>query len=315
MMCTFFVFSIMEKAKKIAPLILQILLGLMFCVSAVLKIFDMDAFEVYIFSYRFFSLNISFLVARAAIIAEFVLGIGLISNCLHKLMWWGSVLMLLGYTLLLGYALYLGRTDNCHCFGDFMQLDPQNSIIKNIVLIVLFLLIYKIPSSHLRYEWLYLIGLVVVSSVALFIVSPPDSLLPNSEDKNIQKEYFDQALHEAPLDSLQLYEGKKVICFFSSGCDYCRLSAQKLSVMQKETGFESGDICFVFMGTTDGVKSFFAETGLEAYPFVIFQNVIQLLKITNGAFPVLVFCNDGEILYEYGFRDMNERKILDYFKE
>ena len=63
--------------------------------SAVLKLFDMDQFEIYIYSYHFFSINASFMVARLAIILELVLGIGLISNCLHKLMWWGSVAMLL----------------------------------------------------------------------------------------------------------------------------------------------------------------------------------------------------------------------------
>ena len=48
--------------------------------------------------------------------------------------------MLLGYTLLLIYALTLGRTDSCHCFGDFLQLDPKQSLIKNGVLMLLFLL-------------------------------------------------------------------------------------------------------------------------------------------------------------------------------
>ena len=107
---------------------LKVFLGLLFIVSAVLKIADMDRFEIYVYSYHFFSLNFSFLVARAAIIVELALGIGLISNCFHKLMWWGSVLMLVGYTGLLVYALVLGRTDNCHCFGDYLQFNPWQSI-------------------------------------------------------------------------------------------------------------------------------------------------------------------------------------------
>ena len=103
----------------------------------------MDKFEIYIYSYHFFSLNVSFMVARLAIILEMVLGIGLISHCLHKLMWWGSIAMLAGYSLLLIYAMYLGRTDSCHCFGDFLQLDPKQSLVKNGVLMLLFLPIYR----------------------------------------------------------------------------------------------------------------------------------------------------------------------------
>ena len=65
----------MNKLKEIAPIALKVLLGLVFIVSAVLKVIDMDQFEIYIYSYHFFSLNFSFLVARAAIIVELVLGI------------------------------------------------------------------------------------------------------------------------------------------------------------------------------------------------------------------------------------------------
>ena len=120
--------------------VLKVLLGLVFIVSAVLKLIGMDSFEIYIYSYHFFSLNASFIVARLAIILELVLGIGLVSHALHKLYWWGSMAMLGGYTLLLIYALTLGRSDSCHCFGDFLQLDPKQSLIKNGILMLLSIL-------------------------------------------------------------------------------------------------------------------------------------------------------------------------------
>ena len=75
----------MNRVKTIAPILLKVLLGLVFIASAILKIVDMDRFEIYIYSYHFFSLNFSFLVARAAIILELVLGIGLVSNTLQSL--------------------------------------------------------------------------------------------------------------------------------------------------------------------------------------------------------------------------------------
>ena len=144
--------------KKRLAYFIKVLLGILFIVSAVLKIVDMDRFEIYIYSYHFFSLNFSFLVARAAIIVELVLGIGLVSNCFHKLMWWGSVLMLIGYTGLLVYAIVLGRTDNCHCFGDYLQFNPWQSIIKNGVLLVLFALIYKVKGWRFKHDRLALVG-------------------------------------------------------------------------------------------------------------------------------------------------------------
>ena len=120
---------------------LKVMLGLVFIVSAVLKLIEMDHFEIYIYSYHYFNLNESFVVARLAVVMELVLGIGLISHCLHKLVWWGSMTMLVGYSLLLIYAIHIGRTDSCHCFGELLQLDPKESLIKNGILIFLFLLI------------------------------------------------------------------------------------------------------------------------------------------------------------------------------
>jgi uncharacterized membrane protein YphA (DoxX/SURF4 family) len=296
--------------------ILKILLGILFIVSAILKIADMDKFEIYIYSYHFFSLNFSFLVARAAIIAELVLGIGLVSNCFHKLIWWGSVLMLIGYTGLLVYALAIGRTDNCHCFGDYLQFNPWQSIIKNVVLLGLFALIYKVKGWRFKYDRLVLVGVILASGIAVFAVSPPDNYTPSyNASHDLQVELFNEALQDPPLDKLGLQEGKKVVGIFSSGCEYCMMTAQKLSLMQSYYGFPEEDVLYVFMGTEEGVEQFFETTESTRYPYVIYDDVIRLLKINNGVFPVLVMLENGQVIHEYGFRNMKEEEIKTFFQQ
>lgn len=300
----------MNKAKTILPVALKMLLGVVFIISAMLKIFDMDQFEIYIYSYHFFSLNFSFLVARAAIIVELVLGIGLVSNCLHKLMWWGSVAMLLGYTLLLIYAVHLGRTDNCHCFGDYLQFNPWQSILKNLVLLALFALVYKVKGWSFRGQWLALAGVTVACTVAVFVISPPDNFTPSYDaEHSLQKEYFDAALQEAPLKDLNLDDGKQIICFFSTGCEFCQMSAHKLSLMQQFYGFPAERITYVFMGSEEGIEKFYEHSESERYRNVLYADVLNLLKITNGNFPVIVLLDNGEVVHEYGFRNMKEEEI------
>ena len=289
---------------------LKVLLGLVFVVSAVLKLFDMDKFEIYIYSYHFFSLNASFMVARLSIILELVLGIGLISHCLHKLMWWGSIAMLAGYSLLLIYAMYLGRTDSCHCFGDFLQLDPKQSLIKNGVLMLLFLPIYRMESWKTPFRWLILFLTVMSSSIAVFVISPPDNLTSNADpEQNLQLELFNEMLDDAPLDALNLREGKQVICFFSTSCDYCQMAAHKLSLMQQFYGFPKENITYLFMGNEESIAKFYEESGSTQYRDVLYSDVVRLLKAINGNFPTLVFLEDGEVVHEYGFRNMNEVEI------
>ena len=289
-------------------------MGLVFIVSAILKIVDMDRFEIYIYSYHFFSLNFSFLAARFAIILELVLGVGLISHTMHKLYWWGSMAMLVGYSLLLIYALTLGRTDSCHCFGDFLQLDPKQSLIKNGVLMLLFLLIYKMESWKTPFRWLILILAIMASTIGVFVASPPDNYTSNYDpDYNLQTERFDTMLDEAPLDSLNLREGKQVVCFFSTGCDYCQMAARKLSLMQQFYGFPEENITYLFVGNEEGITKFYGQSESARYRDVLYPDVTRLLKAVDGNMPTIVFMENGEVVHEYGFRNMNEDEIKAFF--
>lgn len=295
--------------------ILKILLGLLFIVSAALKIADLDRFEIYIYSYHLFSLNFSFLVARAAIIVEMVLGIGLVSNCFHKLMWWSSMVMLLGYTGLLTYALVLGRTDNCHCFGDYLQFNPWQSIIKNLVLMALFLLVYKVKGRRFKQDVLAWVGITLVCSVIVFLISPPDNYTSNyGQSQNLNRDLFKELLQLPPLDTMNLMKGKKVLGIFSSSCEYCMIPAQKLSLMQQFYGFPERDIVYVFMGNEEDVQPFFEESGSARYRYVIYEDVHRLLSINHGFFPLIVMMQEGEVVHEYGLRDMKEEEIKAFIK-
>lgn len=305
----------MSRIKNILPVILKVLLGLMFIVSAVLKIIDMDKFEIYVYSYHFFSLNFSFLVARAAIIVELVLGIGLVSNCFHKLMWWGSMAMLVGYTLLLIYAQIIGRTDSCHCFGEFLPFNPWQSIIKNLVLMGLFALVYKVKGRSFKGQWVALVGVAIASTVGVFLVSPPDNYTPNYHSgKNLNEDLFSEMLSNPPMDSLRLWEGKQVVCLFSTSCKYCQVAAQKLSLMQQYYGFPPENVTYVFVGTEEGITQFYEQSESAVYHNVLYEDIVGLLKVINGSFPTIVFVDNGMVVHEYGLRSMKEEEIKAFFQ-
>ena len=287
---------------------LKVLLGLVFIVSAVLKVLGMDQFELYVYSYHFFSLNTAFIVARLAIILELVLGIGLISHTLHKLYWWGSMAMLVGYSLLLWYAVHLGRTDSCHCFGDYLQLDPKQSLIKNGVLIVLLLSIYKMESWKTPFRWLILSLAIMASAIGVFVASPPDNLANSDPEHNLQVELFDEMLGDTPLESMHLDEGKQIVCFFSTGCEYCQMAARKLSLMQQFHGFPDDRITYLFMGDGEGVSMFYELSESHRYRDVIYPDA-RMLKAVNGNLPTIVFMENGKVVHEYGFRNMDEEEI------
>lgn len=301
-------------SNSLGKSVLKVLLGLVFIVSAVLKLIDMDSFEIYIYSYHFFSLNASFIVARLAIILELVLGIGLVSHTLHKLYWWGSMAMLGGYTLLLIYALTLGRTDSCHCFGDFLQLDPKQSLIKNGVLMLFFLLICRMESWKTPFRWLILILSVIAASIGVFVASPPDNMTSDYDpEQNLQVELFDAMLDTEPLEALNLREGKQVVCFFSTSCEYCQLAAHKLSLMQQFYGFPPERITYLFMGNEESVAGFYEQSESAQYRDLLYPDMSRLVKVVNGNFPVVVLMEDGIVIREYGLRNMKEEEVKSFF--
>ena len=306
----------MAKFKNIFPFVLKGLLGILFIVSAILKVFDMDKFEIYIYSYHFFSLNFSFLVARAAIIVELVLGIGLLANCFHKLMWWGSMAMLLGYTLLLIYAFFIGRTDSCHCFGELLPFNPWQSILKNLVLMGLFALVYKVKEFHFKRQGLALLGVVALSSVAVFVAVPPDNYTPNYDPlNNLNEALFNEMLVKPPLEEYELWNGKQVVGIFSTMCKYCQLAAHKLSIMQQHHGFPAENITYVFMGSEEGIKEFYELSESAEYRSVLYEDAVGLLKVIDGSFPTLVFVDHGTVVHEYGLRNMKEAEIKAFFTQ
>lgn len=223
--------------------------------------------------------------------------------------------MLVGYTCLLVYALLLGRTDNCHCFGDYLRFNPWQSIIKNMVLMGLFALIYRMKSWRFKHDDIALAVLVLGCSATVFAVSPPDNFTSSYDPSHdLNHELFIETLQQPPLDSFNLMEGKKVVALFSSGCAYCKMTAQKLSLMQRFYGFPEADVLFVFMGSEEGVKEFYQESESTSYQYIIFEDVLTLLKINNGVFPIVVLMDHGEVVGEYGFRNMKETELKAFFE-
>lgn len=152
---------------RISASVVKILLGMMFLVSAVSKFVTIDTFEMYIFSFGIFSLNVSYFVARLAIAFELVLAAALISHRYHRFTVLMSLLFLLCFTVFLTYAHLIGRSDSCHCFGELMPLDPVQSILKNAVLILLLVFVLRFARHDWAPRWWLVIIVYLLSGFVL----------------------------------------------------------------------------------------------------------------------------------------------------
>lgn len=280
--------------------------GILFLFSATAKLIGIDAFEIYLFSFGWFSLGTSYLLARLVIAAEYTLGILLIANFLPRLAWWGSVAMLSGFTLFLAFLALSGNRDNCNCFGELVNLNPVQSILKNMVLLALLLPSAGVQRFRIRRRRLCLALSIAVPLAAVLIISPPDNW---RYDAYVRHELVnEQALREAVETGILppgVVDGDHVVCFYSLKCRFCKLSARKLVPLRERGEFSQAPVIAIFgRGQDTNAAPFFEETGLHPDE-VHFIEPGDFLRITNGAFPLILVMRDSVIAEKYNYRNLH----------
>ncbi|MBR5092450.1 MAG: thioredoxin family protein [Bacteroidales bacterium] len=289
----------MPSKRPVAVLVLRLLLAAVFMVSAVAKLLAIDDFELYVFSYGFFSLNASYLVARICIAVEFLVGLFL------ALGWWArwvqllALAMLLFFSLFLCYAALVGRTDFCQCFGRLADFSPAQSLLKNAVLIVLVLLLSKFSrlsrTSRLsKLSVIFSILFVLASFVAVFCISVPDNWWAGPEECRYDKVLLEEALSpDGALAEEGLAEGHQLVAFVTPGCPMCRMAREKLSSIASRHHLDSAAIHYYEP---------------QELPDALF------LQITYGQRPLILLLDNGVPVVTYHYRNINEKEIAGFLR-
>ena len=294
------------KDKSVYKVVFRVLLGILFLISATAKLVGIDAFELYLFGFGWFSLGTAYLLARLVIAAEYTLGILLIANFYPRLAFWGCLVMLVGFSLFLAGLLVAGNGDNCHCFGEWVDLDPLQSLAKNAGMLVLLLLGAGVRPLNIRLKPLWLALSIVVPLATVLSVSPPDTWRYGSYARPdlINETAFREAIETGILPA-SIEEGGHIVCFYSLKCKFCKLSARKLMTLLERGDVEALPIVAVFgRGDDPDPTPFFVETGLEASQ-TLFIEPADFLRITNGAFPVILVMHGPEIVAKYNYRNLH----------
>ena len=294
------------KRNEIIHYVFRVLLGILFLLSASSKLIGIDDFEMYLFSFGWFGLGSCYLLARLVIAAEYTLGLLLIGNLHPKLAFWGSLAMLGGFSLFLLGLLVAGRNDNCHCFGEWVDLNPAQSLLKNAGMLILLLLGAGVPAFRAKHKALWLTLACVVPLATVLIVSPPDNWRYDSYARHelVNEQALQEAL-EAGILPASLLEGERVVCLYSLKCHYCKMSAQKLTTLRARGEFSQAPVIAVFgRGENPDPAPFLEETGFQPDE-VHFIEPADFLRITNGSFPVILVLHDGIPVEKYNYRNLH----------
>lgn len=290
-------------------ILIRILLGIFFIVSGALKLSSIDSFEIYIYSLGFFNLSFSFLIARLVIAFELILGILLIWGIYFKQVFWITSASMLAFCLFLVSLVLKKETEHCHCFGDYLHMSHTASILKNIAILGAMSFIYRLKECNTKYAKLFLLTSIILGISLPFIISPPDSFY---QDKYAKKSTYNLQKLDEYLTDNKINTDKKIICFLGASCRFCKLAAKKISTISEKTA-SAHLINYVFWGDSLNVENFFTETNTYKFKYTQLDGG-HFLRITDGKMPLIVLLNDGKVIHNYGYRDIDEKEIIQFIE-
>lgn len=295
-------------------LVLNLLIGLIFILSSILKLCSIEDFELYLFSFGIFRFSFYSFIARLIIGLELCLGVGYIINIHHKFFYYSIFTITVCFTLVLGYLLVTGSNENCHCLGDAFNINPLESIIKNLILLILLMLSKRITDPIIKIPNRYFFLSMSLLFIAPFFVNPPSSFKAlTSPVRTINNQAFDKFINSNP--EIDWGRKTKAIFFFSTGCNHCKMTARKASQIIENNDLPAENIMFLFWKVDDkSVKEFLSNTGSEAIRYD-FMDIVELLTITEGRVPVIVFYDNSGNPAVYNINTLDESKLIMLLKK
>lgn len=315
----------MKIYKKHISLIIRALVGVVFIISGAFKLASIPSFENLLLKLDIISWKYIFILSRVIIGFEFLLGILLISGIYIRRTLQTTLYTLIGFSFILVYLhFYVSTQDNCGCFGEIIELNPVESIIKNIFLIVLVITSLKIK-DYREYKWFYkyrkyiLSTIIIVSFAWPYIAYAPITKNVKSNYRLVEPFYIDkETMRNVKFnnkDSVDLTIGKQIICFSSLTCPSCKNAISKLSTVHKKNLDFSISIIFLEAEEKQELLAkVISETGLSTIPYTFFS-VDDFFKSSDNRLPFVVFSEDGKATDLRNNDDLHLSLIFDFFKK
>lgn len=285
------------RARTAIRWTLRILVAAVFVFSAVSKMLSIGQFELYIHSFGFLPLSLCYIAARLCIGAECVLALFTLCGWFPRTMRLLTAGMLIVFSLFLCYSALIGRNDNCQCFGQMVDFNPLQSLLKNAILLLLVLLYYKFVSpKRLDKRWLPLPFVLA----ALVMVAPFVDYGFWEQDFN--KKHFNAAIAPGgPLRQNGIGEGRRIVAFVKPGCLFCHEARRIIDSVAVKDNLPRTSIVYIEPQSKANSQ--------EAYviPRELFLDIVHSV-------PHILFLDDERIVGIYGLEDLNSHVISRFFK-
>lgn len=306
--------------KNILFGVLCILLGAVFIFSGYTKLYPIEPFEYTFVDIGIVNWQLAPFISRLLIGLEFLIGTLLVLNVNLK-----KFTYKLGIAVLLVFCVYLilliffsGNKGNCGCFGSTIVMTPLQALIKNIIMLALFGVLYKFhPGLELKDKKKYLLVLPFLAAFAFPFILNPVELNYSEAYLNKPEDHFKLELDSLyssakPVPPNALSQGKHIIAFLSLTCKHCRIAANKMRVMHERN--PEIPFYFVLNGEDKYLKPFFEHTHTEAIPHTMLLGR-NFVFLAGTSLPTIFLVNNSMVEHDIDYMVMDQDEIEKWLKK
>ena len=285
---------------KIVSKILQLLLGITFLFSAYTKAVGPGFFEITLMDQGIAPDRIiASYLARFFIGLEFALGFLMLLPFYVKRLMQFTFFLLGGFTLHLIYLWSIGDTDNCGCFGEMISMTPEQSIIKNMIMLAIAFVVFRLAQTK-KIKIIIPIVFSAATIISMWIILP----IPN------HKEFpFESFTHFETRGRVDLSSGENLVAIFNLDCEHCQQTATELGELKRnQENFPELYVLYFQEGSTT-VEDFESITQ-SSFPYDLIE-VNTFFDLIGDSPPRVYHLKDGKVL---GIWDLNIlRNIVNTF--
>ena len=280
--------------------ILQLLLGITFLFSAYTKAVGPGFFEITLMDQGIAPDRIiASYLARFFIGLEFALGFLMFLPFYVKRLMQFTFFLLGGFTLHLIYLWSIGDTDNCGCFGEMISMTPEQSIIKNMIMLAIAFVVFRLAQTK-KIKIIIPIVFSAATIISMWIILP----IPN------HKEFpFESFTHFETRGRVDLSSGENLVAIFNLDCEHCQQAATELGELKRnQENFPELYVLYFQEGSTT-VEDFESITQ-SSFPYDLIE-VNTFFDLIGDSPPRVYYLKDGKVL---GIWDLNIlRNIVNTF--
>jgi hypothetical protein len=255
------------------------------------------------------------ILAHLAIGLEWMIAGWLILHVFLKKLTYPATLTILGLfsIYLVGLIIAYGNKGNCGCFGEWAYMKPATALLKNGVLIMVTLLLWKIYPGKAYNGQLYALLLVAVVAFTLPFVLSRVPIYDDAQKMNRPIDLEPLFTYGTPVPSPELKKGKHVFLFFSTTCPHCKKGAYLTQILHRR--YPELPLFMILNGNDTLKNSFIQETKSGEIPQTLISYTPAFQKMAGEYVPAIFWVNNGIIERETFYTNLDPAAIKAWLAE